>query len=281
MHVFDLLQQINTRPEPWQFYTAEELWTDEHTARKMLEYHLHPTVNAASRNHAFIDRSVAWITEHFKLTPRTRIADFGCGPGLYTTRLARYGARVTGVDFSLSSLEYARKAARDEGLAINYHHTNYLEFESDQRFDLIIMIMCDFCALSPVQRRIMLQKFCSLLAPGGAVLLDVYSLAAFDTRTESATYELNQLSGFWSASKYYGFVNVFKYDREKVVLDKYTLIEPGRIRTVYNWLQHYSPESLKQELAENGIALSDTYADVAGSPFDPDGSEFAVVGRIA
>ena len=27
--MFDKLKEINSRPEPYQFYTAEELWTDD------------------------------------------------------------------------------------------------------------------------------------------------------------------------------------------------------------------------------------------------------------
>lgn len=65
---------------------------------------------------------------------------------------------------------------------------------------------------------------------------------------ESASYELNQLYGFWSPDDYYGFVNTFKYDKEKVTLEKYTIIEEARKRAVYNWLQYYSKDSLIKEL---------------------------------
>ena len=115
------------------------------------------------------------------------------------------------------------------------------------------------------------------LKPGGFLLLDVYTLNGFDQREESASYELNQLFGFWSPDDYYGFVNTFKYDNEKVVLDKYTIIEESRKRVVYNWLQYYSKESLQKELEENGFKIEEFYEDVAGKPFDPESSEMAVV----
>lgn len=107
----------------------------------------------------------------------------------------------------------------------------------------------------------------------------MYSLKAFDRREETATYEANLLNGFWSPNKYYGFLNTFKYQKEKVVLDKYTLIEAGRTRTVYNWFQSFSPESLKREFDECGFTVEDFYSDVAGSPFSPASSEFAVVAK--
>jgi len=38
--MFDQLEEINSRPKPFEFYTAEKLWTDEYTSKKMLDYHL-------------------------------------------------------------------------------------------------------------------------------------------------------------------------------------------------------------------------------------------------
>ena len=77
--MFNELKEINLRPEPFQFYTSNALWTDEHTSQKMLEYHLDESVDLSSRNKDFIDRSVKWIVSHFGIDRHTAIADFGCG----------------------------------------------------------------------------------------------------------------------------------------------------------------------------------------------------------
>ena len=277
--MFQNLEEVNARPRPFEFYTASDLWADEHTSRQMLSFHLNEGIDVSSRNAAFIDRSVEWIASHFNAGPGTKIADFGCGPGLYATRLARRQAAVTGIDFSGRSIRYAQEVAAREGLSIRYVNQNYLEFETDDRFDLVLMIMCDFCALSPAQRKKMLNKFHTVLRPGGSVLLDVYSLTAFEQREETAVYEANLLDGFWAPGKYYGFLNTFKYESEKVVLDKYTLVEADRTRTVYNWLQYFCPEALETEFVECGFAVESFYSDVAGSPYQPEGTEFAVVAR--
>lgn len=277
--MFEDLEKINTRPNPFEFYTASDLWTDEHTSEQMLRFHLNEDIDVSSRNADFINRSVEWIASRFNIGAGTKIADFGCGPGLYAKRLAQRQAEVTGIDFSKRSIQYAKEVAAKEGLSIHYVNQNYLEFESDNRFHLILMIMCDFSALSPSQRKYMLTKFNTFLKPGGSVLLDVYSMKAFEEREETALYEANLLNGFWSPDKYYGFLNTFKYEREKVVLDKYTILEATGTRTVYNWLQYFSPEALKREFMECGFSLEEQYSDVAGSPFTAETSEFAVVAR--
>lgn len=271
------LQDINVRPEPFQFYTADELWTNEHTSKKMLEYHLNGAIDVSSKNSAFIENAIEWIVLQFNVNEHTTIADFGCGPGLYTAKLAEKGAIVTGIDFSENSLKYAKQIAESKQLNINYIHANYLDFETDQKFDLIMMIMYDFCALSLVQREIMLKKFRGMLKPNGAILFDVLSLNSFAQKQESSTYELNQLNGFWSAEDYYCFVNTFKYNAEKVILDKYSIIEKSKTRTVYNWLQYFNESSLSNEVQNAGLSIKQIYGDVAGSPYSPDLLEFAVV----
>jgi len=275
--MFEELERINERPEPFQFYTASDLWTHEHTSKQMLSFHLDETVDVSSRNAQFINRSVEWIASEFNIGRDFKIADFGCGPGLYAGPLAKRGANVTGIDFSGRSIDYAKEIAAREQLNITYVKQNYLEFETEDRFDLVLMIMCDFCALSPAQRKGILSKFHRSVKPSGSVLLDVYSLSAFEQKEEVATYEVNLLNGFWSPNKYYGFLNTFKYDEDMVSVDKYTIIELDRTRKVYNWLQYFAPEDLEREFIESGLSIKGLYSDVAGTPYDRKSSEFAVI----
>lgn len=245
----------------------------------MLALHLDSSVDMASRKSEFLDRSAAWIISRFGLTGDKTVADFGCGPGLYASRLAGSGAAVTGIDFSKRSIDYAREQAKTLRLPISYIHSDYLEFVSDNMFDLIVMIMCDYCALSPTQRRALLDKFRIYLKPGGAVLLDVYSPAAFEARKEAATYAQNLHHGFWSSNPYFGFANTFKYEAERVVLDKYTIVESSRTRIIYNWFQHFDRDSLRAEIEGSRLCVEEYPGDVAGSAFDPTSQEFAVIIR--
>ncbi|SEH07616.1 class I SAM-dependent methyltransferase [Candidatus Venteria ishoeyi] len=275
--MYTQLKEINHKPKPFEFYTADSLWADPHTSEQMLSYHLNEDVDLASRNKVFIEKSIDWIVSHFSIGEQTKVCDFGCGPGLYTSGLARSGAKVTGVDFSKNSIEYAKTYAKNEGLNIDYVLQNYLEYEPEEQYDIITMIMCDFCALSPVQRKEMLKKFHRLLKSGGRILLDVYSLKGFEERTEISLYEHMQLHGFWSKNDYYGFLNTFKYKDEKVVLDKYTIVEEEGSKVVYNWLQYFSEDTLINELKNAGFNIQAIYDDVAGSNYSKNNTEFAVI----
>ncbi len=277
--MFKELEEINSRPAPFQFYTAAELWTDNHTSRKILESDLNEDIEVSIQNREFINHSVDWMVKHFGIERNRLVADFGCGMGTYAARLTEKGADVTGIDFSETFIRHAREVAKQKGLDINYVQRNYLEFETEERFDLITLLLCDFCALSPSQRRTILEKFYKFLKPGGSILIDVYSLNAFNQREETETYEHSRLDGFWSPENYYCFQNTFKYDEAKVVLDKYTIIEEKRTRNIYNWLQYYSEDSLRIEFEKIGFEVEGLYSDLTGTAISPESLEIVIVAK--
>ncbi|MDD1686291.1 class I SAM-dependent methyltransferase [Methanoregula sp.] len=86
------------------------MWEDDHISRHLLELHLDPDCDAASRKRSTIETTVQWIETHLD-NDKKSILDLGCGPGLYCELLAEHGHRVTGVDFSKRSLDYARQNA--------------------------------------------------------------------------------------------------------------------------------------------------------------------------
>ena len=49
------------KPDLWQ-RSHGLFWDDEHISKGMLEAHLSPDWDAASRRHSYIDRSVKWLT---------------------------------------------------------------------------------------------------------------------------------------------------------------------------------------------------------------------------
>ncbi len=281
--MFHELEEINHKPELFGHYTAERLWAEPYRSQQMLQYHLNRHIDVSSRNHDFIEQSTKWITATFSLAQGKRVCDFGCGPGLYCSRLAQAGAEVYGLDFSSNSIEYARQQAKQNGLDVHYIQGNYLRLEPSLSqlagsFDLIIMIMCDYCALNPEQRSQLLSNFHKLLGPKGRVLLDVYSLTAFDGKEEASSIEKNQLNHFWFEEDYYAFVNTFKYEQARVMLDKYSLYsQSGHQEVVYNWLQHFSLESLRQELKHAAFEVESVYANVNGANYNEALDQFAVV----
>ena len=277
--MYSFLEEQNTRPPLFSADTVEELWTDPHVAQQMLAFHLDPDHELASRRHDFIERSVHWLSRSFDLESGKRVLDLGCGPGLYANGLAELGAEVTAVDFSAHSLAHARSVAEGQGLHVTYHHANYLEYEADGEFDLILLIYCDFCALSPLQRRALLDKARGWLESGGRLVLDVFSSFLFEGLDETARYEAVPKGGFWASEPYFLFSNRFKYQKEMAYVDRHTIIQSGRQRELFNWIQCYDPASLGTELEAAGWETEAFLGNLVGDPYEPETSDFAGVAR--
>lgn len=277
--MFNQLELINERPAVFAHVTVADLWTDPHLSEQMLRFHLDGTVAVSSGTTEWIDAATTWMAREFRLGGNSRVLDLGCGPGLYAIRLARTGARVTGVDFSARSIAYAREAAEKASLPIDYLHHDYLAYEPAGQFDLVTMIMRDYCAMAPGQRLGLLRTIAGALAPGGAFVFDVDSTVALANMTEEASYSYAPRGGFWSAEAFFEFHSRFVYPDERVALDKFVIVEADRTRTLFNWIQCFDPTTLAAELGEAGLRIDATLGNVTGAPFDPASPEFAVVVR--
>lgn len=81
--------------------------TDKYISERLLEIHLNPDIELASRKVTTIDFTFDWI---LGILPGKKLdlLDLGCGPGLYAERFTKKGHQVSGIDFSDNSIQYAR-----------------------------------------------------------------------------------------------------------------------------------------------------------------------------
>ena len=274
--MFSIIREHLTRPALFSEYSAQTLWTDDHISGQMLECHLDPSGDVASRNHVFIQRAASWMTRTFDLAGRT-VLDLGCGPGLYAIELAKLGARVTGLDFSTRSVQYARTQAKDTELTVGFALGNYLEYEPHRTFDLICLIYGDYCALSPDQRQTLMRSVRRWLSPGGSVILDVFSMSHLDALPQSTSIDTYPQGGFWSADAHHLFSTRFKYASEAAYLDRYLVVEEAKHWEVFNWIQCFDPVRLEEELGSTGLQVVQRLGSVAGDTFQEGATEFAIV----
>lgn len=271
------LYRLQERP-PLFAPGEEQFWTDPHIACQLLAAHLDPTTDAASRRPETIQRSVAWIVQTLGLQAGDSVLDLGCGPGLYAARLAQYGLRVTGVDFSQNSIDYAMQAARQEGLAITYRCQNYLQLEDEALYDVALLIYGDFCPLAPEQRARLLANVRRALKPGGRFVLDV-STPTLRRREGLKNGWYAAPNGFWKPGPHLVLEQGFAYPGD-VYLDQYIVVEPDGKTSVYrNWFQDYTAEAIRAELESNGFAIQSLWGDLTGAPCEPTSDWIGVIAR--
>ncbi|MCG8514461.1 MAG: class I SAM-dependent methyltransferase [Halanaerobiales bacterium] len=272
-----MLKELLKKPA---LYTTGEkkIWDDPHISKQMLKYHLNPDQHLASRKPETIERTVNWLFSHLGLIPGMEVADLGCGPGLYCTRFYQKGLRVTGIDFSLNSINYAQDYARKHGFNIKYIYQNYLELDYQEKFDIIILIYYDFGVLSLADQKHLLKKIYQALKPGGYFVFDVTTPSMRKgVGGENKNWELQE-EGFWQPAPYLMLYEQFHYAEENVYLDQYLIVDQGgQIKIFRIWESNYTPASIRQLLNEAGFVTQEVWGDLQGSPFNKDSVSIGVV----
>jgi SAM-dependent methyltransferase len=275
----DLSRICHLQEKPKPFEPGEpQFWTDPHIAKQMLASHLDPTVDGASRRPETIERTTNWIAGSLGLHPGDCILDLGCGPGLYAERLAQGGFKVTGVDFSQVSIEYATAHAREKQLPIQYRCQNYLELDEPAQYSAVLLIYGDFCPLSPEQRTKLLANVRAALKPGGCFILDVTTPRLRQKYgLKNGWYAAGE--GFWKPGSHLVLEQGFAYP-DDLFLDQYIVIEgDGKISVYRNWFQEYTPEIICAELAAGGFEIESLWSDLTGTPYTPDSEWIGIVAR--
>ncbi|MHA4413932.1 class I SAM-dependent methyltransferase [Bacillus cereus] len=257
----NLLNQLQV---PSRFEQTDNIfWQDPYIAKKLLEAHLSSDIEGASRSLSFIDRSIDFIQQVAPQKYYQKVLDLGCGPGLYSERLAQKGYKVTGIDFSENSIRYATEQAKKLDYDIEYRYKNYLELNYSNIYDLALLIYCDYGALAPENRNILLSNIWNSLKNGGQLLLDVFSQNKFDQFKEEQYWSFNENGGFWSKDSYIAIGRNLKYP-DRVTLEQTTVVTDDKIETYNIWYQFFTKELFIKEVTAVGFTVKEIFDDVSG-----------------
>ncbi len=267
--MYHKLLSLMAKPDPHRS-NIHPFWDDDHISQRMLDAHLTPDWDAASRTHAFMDASADWIAQVAPPEHYPRLLDLGCGPGLYARRFEERGYRVLGIDLSRRSVAYA------QGLGLRCQVGNYCELNLNETFDLVTLIYCDFGALPPADRREVLRRAHAHLRPGGRMILDVFSLAHERGFQPYQTWQHYPEGGFWRTEPYILLEEGMHYPNHVIGRQIHVITERDTA-SYWLWDTCYSPELMQTEVEQAGFCLSGIYGDVAGAPFTPESDVLAAV----
>ena len=101
--------------------------------------------------------------------PPGRALDLACGEGQNAIWLATLGWDVVGVDYSEVAIAKARARAERDGVTVDFAVGDLLEYEPEPgAYDLVLLL---YLHLPPDERRLVLGRGATALAPGGTLLL--------------------------------------------------------------------------------------------------------------
>ena len=260
MKISDILSK-SIMPPLYEKGTSN-MWNDDYISKQLLNIHLNPEIDLASRKQESIHATADWILQSQPKNRKLKILDLGCGPGLYAEFFAQRGHDVTGVDLSVNSINYAKKEAQKKDMNISYINANYLELAMPAHsFDLITLIFTDFGVLSPKEREVLLSFVHHTLNKGGLFIFDVLRDNNMAVKVSPKTWEAST-GGFWSPLPYLALSESFLYQDDKIILYQHFIIEEEQTKVYRFWTHYFSPNDIENILSKHGFSGINSYDNI-------------------
>lgn len=272
------LQEIVDRtaePEPW--LEGEKIpWNDPDFSRRMLAEHLSSDHDMASRRSAAIDAHVDWIELVVLGGQTANILDLGCGPGLYTSRLAERGHTCAGIDFAPASIDYAVETARAGGLNCTYQLADIRTAEFGRGFDLVMLIYGEYNVFRSSEAQSILARARRALVSGGRLLLEVHTSEAIERAGTTVPNWRTSQRGLFSDRPHLRLDESVWDAERRIATERYYVIDAATTEvTLYaQSIQAYGDDVHAAMLHDAGFAMDGVYPALTG---EDDGGDFYVI----
>jgi SAM-dependent methyltransferase len=131
-----------------------------------------PKISRGFESEADAEAEIDWIIEHVRLPAGSAVLDAPCGFGRHSLALAQRGFAVTGVDLSEIELSRARERARALGRPLTLIQCDMRDMDFAGEFGLALNLFSSIGYFSDDEDRLLLDRFCMALRPGGVLVVD-------------------------------------------------------------------------------------------------------------
>lgn len=204
-------------------------WDDAEFSERMLAEHLRQDHDAASRRFVKIDEQVRWIDGALLSGEPTRVLELACGPGLYTSRLARLGHECVGIDFAPAAVRYASEEAERDGLACSYELADVREAVLGEvvggGFGLVMLIFGQFNVFRRDEARGLLERAFDALAPGGQLLLEPQRFATVEEGGRAGASWYSASEGLFSSRPHLCLTESFWNEEERASTLRFLIVD--------------------------------------------------------
>lgn len=279
MKLLDIVHR-SAVPEPWS--EGDNIpWNDPGFSERMLKEHLSQDHDMASRRFEKIDQHVAWIHDQLLSGTPTKILDLGCGPGLYTSRLARLGHKCVGIDYSPASIAYAADKAKEQNLTCTYLHQDIRMAEYGTGFGLVMLIFGEFNVFRPADARIILQKANRALTSDGLLLLEPHTFIGVCRIGEKPPFWYAANTGLFSDKPHLCLEEGFWDVERSVATRRYFIVDAstGEVTRYASSFQAYTDAQYRALLIKCGFGDITFFRSLTGKEDASQADLFAIVAR--
>ncbi len=181
------------------------------------------------------------IAEHKQQLFSKKVIDVGCGGGILTESLAKFGAEVTGIDMGTEPLNVAKLHALESGLTINYQKIT-AEEKAQQCYEAFDMVTCMEMLEHVPDPASVIHACAQLVKPGGLVF--------FSTLNKTVK---SYLLAIIAAEKVFKLVPDGTHDHDKFIKPSQliTWAEASQLKCIDTSGIHYNPMTENHKLAPN------------------------------
>lgn len=274
----EILWKLYRRPYPAKPWAkgSDLFWNDPAFSERILREHLDDSHGAASRTLAERTAQIEWLWQQLNLQPEQHLFDITCGPGLYAVEFAQRGCAVTGIDFSPTSVAYAKDLAVIENVA---DRCNFVEQDVRQmnyggaNFDAAILLYGQLAVFKPQEAQELLYKIAQSLRPGGRVCIELLNQEHVDKATSS--WWFTDDTGLWGDRPFLHLGERFWHEEQQVSVERYHIIhlETGELTQMVLTDQTYTVETMASMLRQAGFGAVEAFPGWDGLPL-PDAEEW-------
>jgi len=269
-------------PVPWE--EGEKIpWHDPAFSERMLDEHLSPAHDAASRRAQKIEAQVEWIHSTLLSGRPTKILDLGCGPGLYTSRLAGMGHECVGIDYSPASIAYARRCAEEEDLTCTYVKQDIRNADFGMGYGLVMLIFGEFNVFRPCDAQAIVSKTYAALNAGGSFVLEPHTPATVEEAGKAPSSWRTAQKGLFSDRPHLCLEESFWDSESRAATTRYWIVDgaTGDVTRYASTMQAYTDQQYRSLLAEAGFTDIRFFPSLTGVEDESQAGLMAIVSRKA
>jgi SAM-dependent methyltransferase len=199
-------------------------------------------------------KEVDFLIPYFKLEKGSKVLDLMCGYGRHAIALGRKDIEVTAVDNLAGYIQEIKGVAEKEGLPVKPFQTDILDFKTEDRFDLAIIMGNSLNFFDANDIAGILSNTCSYLKPGGHLLINSWSIAeiAFKNFKEKNWSQVGDLK-FLTDSKF--FFSPARIETESIII-----APDDKTETKQGIDYIFSLNEMESMLKRAGLVLKEVYS---------------------
>lgn len=219
-------------------------------------------------------RQVSFVLQKAKPRKQAEILELACGYGRHAIEFARRGYQVTGLDYSKHFIGLGKKAAKDQGVKVNFIQGDMRHLSSIKAFDLVTCLFTSFGYFeNEKDHGNVFYRIARSLKPHGTFVLDLTNTVDLVARIAKDGL-VDKKTGLLTSVKTARLSNGLDVTSELAFDPKTmrrTLVrswkESGKKRSYSASVRLFMLPEIQHLLEENGLGFKGVWGDYDGSKY--------------